>query len=51
MPHINDYTPGHYNDGFTLTLTANCSFLFVFFVKCSVKNTSNESEYHEKNPQ
>ena len=35
---------------FTLTLTVNCSF-FVFFVKCSVKNTSNESADHEKNPQ
>ena len=25
------------NDSYTLTLTDNCSFFFVFFVKCLVK--------------
>ena len=44
-------TQGHYNDGFTITLTANWSFFFVLLVKFSVKNTSNESADHEKNPQ
>ena len=34
-----------------LNTDTNCSFSFVFFVKCSVKNTSNKSEDHEKYPQ